>query len=214
MIFGLSYSGPELPVVVALLVLMVLVSEGGYRMGRAGVARVADGLKTQVSAIVTGTLALVALLLGFSLAMAVSRYDARRELVQAEATAIGTAHLRARLLPAPEGPELASRLRRYVDLRLDAAQRAPGPVRMAEAIRASEALQTEMLATAVRLARQDPRSAPVDRFIEALKEVVALHERRSRCSRASCPRPCCISWGSLPWGRLAGGLRLWPSRPT
>ena len=178
MIFGLSYSGPELPLVVLLLVLMLLVSEGGYRVGRAGAARVADGLKTQVSTILTGTLALVALLLGFSLTMAVSRYDERRELVQAEATAIGTAHLRARLLPAPEGPELASRLRRYVDLRLDVARLAPDLARMAEAIRASETLQTEMLATAIRLARQDPHSAPVDRFIDALKEVVALHERR------------------------------------
>lgn len=178
MIFGFSYSGPELPLVVLLLVLMLLVSEGGYRMGRAGAARVVDGLKTQVSVIVTGTFALLALLLGFSLSMAVSRFDARQGLVVAEATVIGTAHLRARLLPAPEGPELANRLRRYVDLRLDAAQSASDPARMAEAIRASEALQTEMLATAVLLARQDPRSAPVDHFIEALKDIVALHERR------------------------------------
>jgi membrane-bound inhibitor of C-type lysozyme len=94
----------------------------------------------------------VALLLGFSLSMAVSRFDVRGQLVQAEATAIGTAHLRARLLPAPEGPVLEDRLRRYVDLSLETAACVPDRSRMAETVRAAEALQTEMLATAVTLA--------------------------------------------------------------
>ena len=120
----------------------------------------------------------MALLLGFSLSMAVSRFDVRGQLVQAEATAIGTAHLRARLLPAPEGPALRDRLRRYVDLCLETAGRAPDRARMTEAVRAAEALQTEMLAMAVALARQDERAAPADRFAEALKDVIAVHERR------------------------------------
>jgi membrane-bound inhibitor of C-type lysozyme len=49
---------------------------------------------------------------------------------------------------------------------------------MTEAVRAAEALQTEMLAMAVTLARQDARAAPADRFAEALKDVIAVHERR------------------------------------
>ena len=178
MSFEFSYFGPELPLVGMLLVLMLLVSEVGYRIGRAGAARAAAGMGTHVTPLVTGTLALVALLLSFSLSMAVSRFDARRQLVQAEATAIGTAHLRARLLPAPEGPALEDRLRRYVDLSLDTAERAPDRARMTEAARAAEALQTEMLATAVMLARQETHAAPADRFAEALKDVVDVHERR------------------------------------
>src|SRR6201987_3923584 len=46
------------------------------------------------------TLTLLALLLGFSFSMAVSRYDQRKNYEEAEANAIGTEYLRADLLPA------------------------------------------------------------------------------------------------------------------
>jgi hypothetical protein len=36
-----------------------------------------------------------------------------------ESTAIGTSYLRAQLVPSPEGPEISSRLRDYVDVRLE-----------------------------------------------------------------------------------------------
>ncbi len=95
----------------------------------------------------------------------------------AEATAIGTAHLRARLLPSPEGPELVRQVRRYVDLRLASARLSDREAAV-DALRKAEALQVEMLATATRLAREEPRPAPVEPFIQALKEVVDVHERR------------------------------------
>jgi hypothetical protein len=213
MSFEFSYFGPELPVVGLLFALMLLVSEIGYRIGRSGTVRAA-GMGTHVTPLVTGTLALVALLLGFSLSMAVSRFDVRGQLLQAEATAIGTAHLRARLLPAPEGPVLEDRLRRYVDLSLETAGRAPDRSRTTETVRAAEALQTEMLATAVTLARQAATRAPADRFAEAMKDVVDVHERRLSAFETSCPRPCSTSWGSPRWGRPAGRLRLRPPRPA
>jgi hypothetical protein len=43
---------------------------------------------------------LLALIIGFTFSMAVSRYDQRRTLEEAEANAIGTEYLRADLLPA------------------------------------------------------------------------------------------------------------------
>lgn len=42
---------------------------------------------------------LIFALLGFTFAMAVARYDARREMVLQEANTIGTTYLRADLLP-------------------------------------------------------------------------------------------------------------------
>ena len=91
--------------------------------------------------------ATLALLVGFSLTMAVGRYDARRQLVLTEANAIGTAHLRARLLPAPVGPAVLDRLRRYVVLRLDVT----GDVH--ELATRVEALQGEMIGLAGSLVR-------------------------------------------------------------
>jgi hypothetical protein len=51
--------------------------------------------------IVSGVLGLLALMLGFTLAMAVDRFDTRRTFVLQEANAIGTTYLRAQLLGEP-----------------------------------------------------------------------------------------------------------------
>jgi hypothetical protein len=172
MTFEHWYVGPELPLVVALFILMLVAREGGYRIARARAQHNSDAIRPQVNVVVAATLALLALLVGFSLTMAVGRYDARRQLVLAEANVIGTMHLRARLLPTPTGPELVDRLRRYIDLRLDTAGDAY------DLARRSEVLQGEMVTIVGALATQDPRSVAVERFIDALKEFIDIHERR------------------------------------
>jgi hypothetical protein len=63
------------------------------------------------STVLTATLTLLALIIGFTFAMAVSRYDQRKAYEEAEANAIGTAYLRADLLPG----DGAARLRRLLD---------------------------------------------------------------------------------------------------
>ena len=171
---------------------MFLIHESGYRIGRTAAARAAAGTTSQVSVVVAATLALLALLVSFSLNMAVSRYDARRQLVLAEANAIGTAHPRAGLLPPPEGPELARQLRHYVDLRLATVYRGAA----VDALQNGEALQAEMLATATRLARGEPRPVPVEPFIQALKEIVDAHERRVSAFESFVPEAVLYLWGS------------------
>ena len=52
--------------------------------------------------ILAATLTLLGLVIGFSFAMALSRYDQRKNDEEAEANAIGTAYVRADLLPAPD----------------------------------------------------------------------------------------------------------------
>src|SRR5580704_18609470 len=59
----------------------------------------------------TGTIdaavfALLGLLLGFSFAGAMSRFEARRELIVREANAIGTAYLRIDMLPSDDQPQI------------------------------------------------------------------------------------------------------------
>jgi hypothetical protein len=63
-------------------------------------------------------LTLLALIIGFSFSMAVSRYDQRRNYEEAEANAIGTEYLRADLLPAEEAASLRAMLSRYLDQRI------------------------------------------------------------------------------------------------
>jgi hypothetical protein len=70
-------------------------------------------------AVVLGaTLTLLALLIGFSFSMAVSRYDQRKNYEEAEANAIGTEYVRADLLPAQEAVKVRELLKKYVDQRV------------------------------------------------------------------------------------------------
>jgi hypothetical protein len=63
-------------------------------------------------------LTLLGLIIGFSFAMAVSRYDQRKNLEEAEANAIGTEYVRADLLPAESAMKMRDLLRKYVGLRI------------------------------------------------------------------------------------------------
>ena len=210
MTFEHWYVGPELPLVVALFVLMLGAREAGYRVSRA-MAGDADPIRPQVNVVVAASLALLALLLGFSLTMAVGRYDSRRQLVLGEANAIGTLHLRARLMPSPAGSELVDRLRQYVDVLLDATA---NPY---ELIAKAERLQGEMLAMVTVVARQEPHPSSVDRFIEALKEVIDLHERRVSVFESFVPEAVLylLALAALGGAFLAGygsGLGSHPNR--
>ena len=66
----------------------------------------------------TAALTLLGLVIGFSFAMAVSRYDQRKNFEEAEANAIGTEYVRADLLPAADAAKMRELLRRYLDQRV------------------------------------------------------------------------------------------------
>jgi hypothetical protein len=67
----------------------------------------------------SATLTLLALVIGFSLSMAVGRYDQRKNYEEEEANAIGTEFLRAGLLGGKEAPEIRSLLAQYAELRIE-----------------------------------------------------------------------------------------------
>jgi hypothetical protein len=68
--------------------------------------------------ILAGLLTLLALLIGFSFSMAISRYDLRKTYEEAEANAIGTEYVRAELLPATDAADIQALLRKYLEQRV------------------------------------------------------------------------------------------------
>src|SRR5262252_130752 len=68
--------------------------------------------------ILGGVMTLLALIIGFTFAMAVSRYDQRKNYEAEEANAIGTEYVRADLLPAAEAARVREGLKNYVDQRV------------------------------------------------------------------------------------------------
>jgi hypothetical protein len=70
------------------------------------------------STVLTATLTLLGLIIGFSFSMAVSRYDQRKSYEEAEANAIGTEFVRADLLPAEGATRVRELLKQYVNQRI------------------------------------------------------------------------------------------------
>jgi hypothetical protein len=64
------------------------------------------------------SLTLLGLIIGFSFAMSISRYDMRKTMEESEANAIGTEYVRAELLPAHAANALKSALKAYTDQRI------------------------------------------------------------------------------------------------
>jgi len=64
------------------------------------------------------TLTLLGLIIGFSFAMAINRYDMRKNYEEAESNAIGTEYLRVELLPEAEVTRIKTLLREYVRQRI------------------------------------------------------------------------------------------------
>jgi hypothetical protein len=77
-----------------------------------------EDLHEDFGVILTATLTLLALIIGFSFSMAISRYDQRKNLEEEEANAIGTEYLRADLLSAADAAKVRSLLRAYLDQRV------------------------------------------------------------------------------------------------
>jgi len=68
--------------------------------------------------IVSSTLGLLALLMGFTFSLAVDRFEARRQLVLQEANAIGTTYLRTQMLEPVDRARISKMLVDYTDNRI------------------------------------------------------------------------------------------------
>jgi hypothetical protein len=74
--------------------------------------------REDLDTVLTATLTLFALIVGFTFSMAVTRYDLRKNYEEAEANAIGTEYLRTDLLPAEDGAKVRALLRTYINQRI------------------------------------------------------------------------------------------------
>jgi hypothetical protein len=163
---------PLWALLVGIMLIVLLSVEAGYRVGRSRGRRVHE-METPVGEMVASTLGLLAFMLAFTFGLAASRFDAKRQLLVDEANAIGTAYLRAEMLP--EGRDgMRALLSDYVDVRIAATR----PGKLAESIRRSEDLQNRLWKLTVPIAVKNPESITVGLFVESLNEVIDLHTKR------------------------------------
>ena len=98
------------------ILLLWLASQLGAVLGRRRPLK--DDEREDFGIVQTATLTLLALIIGFSFSMAISRYDLRKNYEEAEANAIGTEYVRAELLPPADAAVVRDQLRKYTDLRI------------------------------------------------------------------------------------------------
>jgi hypothetical protein len=77
--------------------------------------------------VVSSVMGLLALLVGFTFALAIDRYDTRRAVVLEEANAIGTTYLRTQLLDEPHRSHISKLLTDYTANRVELARAKVGP---------------------------------------------------------------------------------------
>lgn len=175
----------ELPVwlsglMIAALLLIAMEAGAWYgrkvaRAGRGGAPR--DGRKRSELEI-GAMLALMGLVLAFTYSFSLSRMDQRKQAIIIEANAIGTAFLRADLLPEPARSELRERLLDYARTRIlgDDAVRSFAKVR--EAIDRSRTAQSELWPATKRALQNEVPGHLQMLTVQAINEVLDADTRR------------------------------------
>jgi hypothetical protein len=160
------------------LVVMLLAFEVGYRIG----VRRPRGLKDEESAgsdvAITAMFATLGLILAFTYAFTVSRHQNRKRVVVDEANAIGTAFLRADLVPNPESAELKRALVEYARTRVVTPEIASSRAKLNEAIHRSLEAQAKLWPITKRIVKSRPPDPIGASLVAAINEVLDMNTAR------------------------------------
>jgi hypothetical protein len=129
-----------------------------------------QGERHDFNIIQAATLTLLALIIGFSFSMAISRYDQRKTLEEAEANAIGTEYLRLDLVPGEDGSRARELLRKYLDLRI-AFYEERNARRIAEIGQQTASVQNELWSAVLPAAASQP-TPPMALVVSGMNDVI------------------------------------------
>jgi len=121
---------------------------------------------------------LLALLLGFTLSMGVSRWDERRDVIVTESNAIGTLWLRAGLLENPLRDGLRDALHDYTDIRIALGGAGGDREALRTARRKSESLHTSIWSVVEQARLPSQSNAVLSSLISGANELIDIHELR------------------------------------
>lgn len=185
-------------------------SELGFRFGRR--FRKQKDVHFPLGAVQGGSLGLLGLLLGFAFAGASARFLERQDILTAEANAIGTAYLRADLLPPATGDIVRQELRGYLQDRLTlfAEVNRDKSAQLSENL---EARHSAMWSAAVEAVRENPPLAGL--VLPPLNDVIDLLAARNAAALRHLPIPvlglliasAAISMTVIGYGAGATGSR-------
>ena len=148
--------------------LFFLIAELGYRFGLAYHRRNPGVVSGDSGGIQGAVLGLLGLLLGFTFAMAVGRYDTRYALIVNEANSIGTTWLRTEFLQGQQRTEARDLLVRYAELKSLATST---PNQTSEIREEIGGIQRKLWSIATKVATDSPTPITAS-FISTLNETI------------------------------------------
>lgn len=168
-------------------VVLLLVHEIGYRLRAFAKRRDDDDWEKEVHQTRNQIAVLLSLLIGFTMSMALSRFDQRKELVIEEANAIGTAYLRAGMQAEPIRSAAPGLFRDYVDARLAIFGTASDIDDQSSAVKRARQIQDELWRQATVAAQQTP--TPITGlYVSALNDVIDIDAKRVAARRNRVPQ--------------------------
>jgi hypothetical protein len=167
-----------------------LASEFGWQLG---IRAKGHGESCNISAVEQSLLGLVALVVGFTFFMALTRFEARREAVLNEASAIGTTALRARLLPEPHRAQSLKLLREYVQMRIDYISTGKSFAELPTTIDRSNNIQEALWQQVKALSTKDNNMVPTGLFIQTLNDMIDSQGKRLSALRNQIPNEILLS---------------------
>src|SRR5436853_3762265 len=205
---GHVYDYSLLLVFVSGLAVVFLASEIGWRLGTRSESHGGSG---NISALEQSLLGLLALIVGFTFLMALTRFEMRREAVLNEANAIGTTALRARLLPEPHRTESLKLLREYAQIRIDYIPTGKSFAELPTLIDRSNNIQEALWQQVKALSAKDNNVVPTGLFIQALNEMIDNQGKRLSALRNYVPDVVLLSLFGIAavacgFAGYAGGL--------
>jgi hypothetical protein len=185
--FTLLQTTPAIVIAVILFLLLILFYLLGYRLRLRKIRKSNENTVEDLGAINGTLLGLLALLLAFTFGMSNSRFDTRRALVIEEANAIGTAILRADILPDSIRTVLRSHLEEYVDARIEFYKVKMDVEKMVESYYRAEEISAKIWTIAADYARKDPVTAKASEMIPALNDMIDITTTRRAAGEATIP---------------------------
>ncbi len=166
---------------------IVLLLEIGRRIGARRIAEEGDPATKGFSSIEGAIFGLMGLILAFSFSGALTRFDARRDLVVKEANDIGTAWLRVDLLPADVRPPMQELFRRYLDSRIEVYRDVSDFKATRTALEKSAVLQGEIWKLAASSSRDSPSPQAAMLLLPALNAMFDITTTRTEATRRHPP---------------------------
>ena len=192
------------------VVIFLAVVEACFRLGLRHRDDSDADIKNHISSLQAALLGLLALLLGFTFAMAVTRFETRKSLVLEESNAIGKAYWRSQIVTPSQRAGLARQLRDYVKARVDFHLAAGNDARLQVANAESARIEQAIWTSAGTVQQQDPSTATL-LFIQSVNDMFEVNEKRRVALENRVPEPVLhllfiVSVGALGFIAYGSGL--------